>query len=154
MVDVSNMNNREQDQSPAFQNFKLILQQKMIKCESSRTAHVWIIYLKMFELVKQFIKAERTGNWALHLKTTMEMLPFFAATGHNNYLKSSHIYLQTMLNLKNTNPFVYELFENGFHVIRRSERHWAGLSSDLVKEQELMRTMKSSGVLIIISSFI
>lgn len=148
------MNSSELEKSPAFQKFKLLLPQKMMECESSRTAHLWIIYLKMFELVKQFIKAERTGNWALHLKTTMEMLPFLAAAGHNNYLKSSYIYLQNMLDLKNTNPSVYELFEIGFHVIRRYQRFWAGLSSDLVIEQELMWTMKSSGMLIIISSFI
>ena len=62
----------------------------------------------MFEKAKQFIKAERTGNWGLHFKATMEMMSFFAAAGHNNYLKSSHVYLQNMLDLKNTNPSLHE----------------------------------------------
>ena len=34
---------------------------------------------------------------------------------------------------------------NGFHVIRRSNHFWAGLSSDLVIEQTLMRSLKSTG---------
>ena len=42
-------------------------------------------------------------------------------------------------------PEVYQHFQNGLHVIRRSERYWAGLSTDLVIEQVLMRSMKTSG---------
>ena len=37
------------------------------------------------------------------------------------------------------------MFQNGYHVIRRSDRYWAGLSSDLIKEQVLMRNLKTSG---------
>ena len=40
---------------------------------------------------------------------------------------------------------VYQKFEEGFHVVRRSDRLWAGLSVDLAFEQVLMRSMKTSG---------
>ena len=40
---------------------------------------------------------------------------------------------------------MYQHFQAGLHVVRRSDRHWAGLSSDLVIEQVLMRSMKTSG---------
>ena len=40
---------------------------------------------------------------------------------------------------------MYKHFKDGLHVIRRSDRHWAGPSSDLVIEQVLMRSMKTSG---------
>jgi hypothetical protein len=36
-------------------------------------------------------------------------------------------------------------FEEGYHVVRRSDRLWAGLSVDLIIEQVLMRSMKTSG---------
>ncbi len=35
--------------------------------------------------------------------------------------------------------------DEGFRVIRRSNRLWAGLSSDLIIEQVLMRSLKTSG---------
>ena len=35
--------------------------------------------------------------------------------------------------------------EKGYHTVRRSERYWAGLWSDLVIEQVLMRSVKSRG---------
>jgi len=40
---------------------------------------------------------------------------------------------------------VYQKLIDGFHVVRTSERKWAGLSTDLVLEQVLIRSMKMSG---------
>ncbi|KAG0706705.1 hypothetical protein GWK47_024292 [Chionoecetes opilio] len=50
-----------------------------------------------------------------------------------------------MEGLPTSHPEVYQKFSEGFHVIRRSDRYWAGLSTDLVIEQVLMRSMKTSG---------
>ena len=71
------------------------------------------------------------------------MLPFYAAAGHNLYAKSVYIYLQQMRDHSSKHADVLELFKNGFHVICRSDRFWAGLSSDLVIEQVLMKSVKS-----------
>ena len=37
----------------------------------------------MLGILRKFVKAEITGNWMLHLQTVTDMLPRFAATGHN-----------------------------------------------------------------------
>jgi hypothetical protein len=50
-----------------------------------------------------------------------------------------------MLTLKEKFPYIYEKFLNGLHVVRRSDRYWAGLSPDQVIEQVLMRSVKSNG---------
>ena len=50
-----------------------------------------------------------------------------------------------MANLKVEHPDVQQRFDDGFRVIRRSDRLWAGLSSDLIIEQALMRSLKTSG---------
>ena len=113
--------------------------------EGCRTAQLWLQYMYTIEILKRFIASERTGNWNGHLCALQQMLPYFAATGHNLYLKSAYIYIQKMLDLANTDPDVYEAFCSGYHVIRRSDRYWAGLSSDLVIEQVLMRSVKSVG---------
>lgn len=62
--------------------------------------------MDMIDILRRFIKAERTGNWELHLQTAKDMLPYFAASGHNLYVKSSRVYLQQMDNLK-TLDFIY-----------------------------------------------
>ena len=52
-----------------------------------------------------------------------------------------------MANLPNDHPVVHQHFVEGLHVARRSDRAWAGLSTDLMIEQVLMCSMKTSGCL-------
>ena len=56
------------DLTDATQSKKKIL-------ETSRTAKLWLQYMHLIDLLKKFIRAERTGNWQLHLKTLESMLP-------------------------------------------------------------------------------
>ena len=42
-------------------------------------------------------------------------------------------------------PDVHKQFTQGMQVIRRSDHVWAGLSNDLVIEQVLMRSLKTTG---------
>lgn len=42
---------------------------KRKELEVSRTASLWMRYSEMVIILKRFIKAERTGNWELHLQT-------------------------------------------------------------------------------------
>ncbi|KAG1685236.1 hypothetical protein GQR58_009169 [Nymphon striatum] len=50
-----------------------------------------------------------------------------------------------MLELEDTQPDVYNKFLSGLFVVRRSDRFWVGLPTDLVIEQTLMRTIKTTG---------
>lgn len=77
-----------------FTKFTVDLKQR------SPTARYWVQYFFMVELIKNFVQAERTANWDMHLQTLYEMLPFYHASGHNNYAKSVHLYLQEMSDLK------------------------------------------------------
>ena len=72
----------------------------------------------------RFIRAEREGNWILHLDSVVSMLPYFHAAGHIIYAKSAHLYAQDMCTLGSLLPSnVYENFTaKGFFTIRRSDR--------------------------------
>ena len=73
------------------------------------------------------------------------MLPYFVASGHRLYAKSAYVYLQMMTALPETHPDVQKKFEEGFHVVRRSNRYWAGMSTDRIIEHVLMRSVKTHG---------
>ena len=103
--------------------------------------------MDMVDILRKSIKAERTGHWAKHLESLSEMLPYMATSGHILYTKSAQLYLQSMVRLESEHPVVYQKLIGGFHVVRRSDRKWAGLSTDFVIEQVLMRSMKTSGSL-------
>ena len=111
----------------------------------SRTARLWVLYLDYISVLKQFILAERTSNWLLHLESTKNMLNLFAATGHLNYAKSARFYLQQMLSLPQTHPWLYNQFFKGLHTARRNTSFWSGLWTDLTIEQTMMRSIKSRG---------
>ena len=101
--------------------------------------------MKMVEICLQFLKAEHTGDWQLHLDMSHMMLPYFAALGHFHYQKSMYLYLQTVSQIHVSRPGLHKHFMNGLHVICRSDHFWAGLSPDIVIEQVLMRSLKTSG---------
>ena len=74
------------------------------------TAALWIQYLEIIDIYRQFVFAERTGNWELSLQSIHEMLPYFAAAGHNLYLKSVYHYLETMKKLPESHPSISKWF--------------------------------------------
>ena len=117
----------------------------LLSCES-RTAKLWILYINYIETVRLYIRAERTSDWELHLHATGKMLNLFAATGHIHYAKSCRMYLQTMLELPSKHPWLHEQFAvKKLFTVRRSQRYWAGLWTDLTIEQVLMRSLKNRG---------
>ena len=83
--------------------------------------------MEYVDVVKEFLFVESTSNWYLHLQAKQKIMNLFAATGHVNYARSSRMYVQEMLSLPNTNPWLSEQFEEGRHAVRRSGRYWAGL---------------------------
>ena len=99
----------------------------------------------MVSILLRFIKADRMANWKLHLQTVHDMFPYFAASGHSLYVKSAYVYLQIMLLLPETHPDAHRRFMEGYHVVRRSDMFWAGLSTKLIIKQVLMRCIKTHG---------
>lgn len=132
--------------SDCIRKIKLALDTEKSKLsENSKTSQLWMQYLWMLEVARELIMSDRSGSWKMHLHAIADCLPIFAAAGHSNYLKSAYLYLQKMTELETESPLVYQKFEMGYHVIRRSNQFWAGLGSDLVIEQTLMRSLKSTG---------
>ena len=120
--------------------------EKRKSCKAvSRTVALWLQYLDMLDIVRGFLKAERRGNWEMHVQAVSQMLPYFAASGHNHYMQSASLYLQSIKNLNVEHPDVYKAFATGYHVVRRGDRYWACLSTDLIIEQVLMRSLKTTG---------
>ena len=48
----------------------------------ARTGSLWLKMMQIAALIRMFIIIECTANWHLHLKSTHDMLPYFAAAGN------------------------------------------------------------------------
>uniref|UniRef100_K1PS75 Uncharacterized protein n=1 Tax=Magallana gigas TaxID=29159 RepID=K1PS75_MAGGI len=122
---------------PVFTALEKRIRDKTKKIKQSRTAKLWLLFSEMVAILKRFLVAERTGDWQLHLSTLQEMLPYYAAAGHNLYAKSVYLYLSQMQDIDRVHSEVYNHFMEGNHVLRRTDRCWSGLSTDLIIEQVL-----------------
>lgn len=56
--------------------------------KQSKTAKLWVdVFIKPVLLMMNFIRAEREGDWLLHLATFRDMIPYYFAAGHMNYAR-------------------------------------------------------------------
>ena len=111
----------------------------------------WDEYGCMVTSLLQFLKAERTGNWRLHLSSVAAMLPHFFAMDRQNYSRYLPVYLAYMQRLEVTHPEVYNEFAAGNHSISRTGQPFSQVSTDMAPEQSINADSKSSGGVIGIS---
>lgn len=115
--------------------------------ERSRTAKLWLQYCNNVSIMLDFVRAERTGDWELHLFCVLSMLCVLHAAGHIHYAKSALIYLQKVSKLKSilSEEEWVRFVRLGFFTIRRTDKPFNGVWTDMTIEQVLMRAMKVSG---------
>ena len=58
----------------------------------------------MVSLLMGFIRADREGNWELHLEMFAKMLPWFALYDHTDYARWGPVYFADMTNLQSIAP--------------------------------------------------
>lgn len=104
---------------------------------SSPTSKLWLENLvKPVFIMMVFVRAEREGEWPLHLWAMQEMLLYFFAAGHHNYARYGLYYLRSMERLHGN---VLEKFIKGEHVMRHKKGLWNGIWSDMYIETTFMR---------------
>ena len=99
-------------------------------------------------MLKDLIRADREGNWSLHLYTVQRLLPLFAVFDQSIYLCLCSLYLEDMLKLEETAPEVYTQFLDGNLVVKRTPGLFKAVGADMCLEQIINRSQKcSSGII-------
>ena len=111
----------------------------------------WEEYGTMVDLVLQLIKAERTGNWKLHLCAVAVMVPYFFAMDRYNYSCWLPVYLSDIKQLETKHPRVHREFMNGNHVVSRSSNPFSQVSTNMALEQSINADSKAKGGIVGIS---
>ena len=67
---------------------------------ASKTSKLWVdCLLKPVFIMMMYVRAEREGDWPLHLVAVKQMLPYFFAASHVNYARYGLYYLRSMESL-------------------------------------------------------
>lgn len=107
------------------------------KSAASPTSKQWVENLiKPVLIMMMFTRAEREGDWLLHLWAVKAMLPYFFAARHFNYAKYGLLYYREMEKLPQ--PLLAQ-FLKGEHVTRHHSGIWNGIWTDMLIETTFMR---------------
>ena len=60
--------------------------------------------MEMVEIMLDFIRAYRIGDWKLHLQTFAKMLPWFSTYNHLNCARWAPVYYADMQSLEQSAP--------------------------------------------------
>lgn len=104
----------------------------------------WREYMEMVSILMGFLRAEREGNWELHLESFSKMLPWFAVCDHTNYSRWGPVYFADMVQLPATAPEVHSEFVAGRFSVKRSGRKFSQISTDQALEH-VNKVAKISG---------
>ena len=107
----------------------------------------WLNYMKMVSILLQFIRAEREGNWPLHLTSFSRMLPWFALYNHTNYSQWGPVYLADMHQLPQE---IHQLFLDGKFSVKKTRKRFCRVSVDQALEH-VNKVAKISGGIVGIS---
>ena len=103
----------------------------------------------MILLLLEFIRAEREGDWELHLKVTTKMNPYFFAMDRMNYSRWLPVYIMDMRNLQEKALDVYNEFLRGNHTVSRStSQSFNQVWTDMALEQSINLDSKAKGGII------
>ena len=103
---------------------------------AGKTQKLWIHYHNHVQLLKDFIRAERTSNYRLHLSIIAKMMPVLASAGHGQYAKAVRLTLEMTLQFgEPENAF---FFGSGHHTVKYNDAEWAGIWTDLTIEQTIL----------------
>ena len=106
----------------------------------------WMNYMEMVSILFYFIRAEREGNWELHLVSFARMLPWFALYNHTNYARWGPVYLADMRQLATSTPEVYEHLQDGMLSVKRTDSKFSRVSVDQALEHVNKVSKVSGGI--------
>ena len=102
---------------------------------TSKMFALWGEYGEMVKLLLQFVKAERTRNWELHLLSVSAMVPQFFVLDMQNYARWLPVYIMDMRQLATKHLQVHQEFANGYHAVSHSGKPFAQVWTDMALEQ-------------------
>ena len=117
------------------------------------TASVWCSFLHMVQILLDFARSVKLGDWNLHLQSTENMLPWMFGYDRPNYARFLIYYLVTMQKLPETHPAIHQQFEQGNFSVRRQHGKFNKIPSDQAIEQTINKDQKCAGGTIGYSTF-
>ena len=142
------VSHKKKDESKKYlQEFRLLSPNlieefnKFISARSkiSETFHYWDNFVKMVSSLLDLVRADREGNWNLHISAVKEIMPMFIIFDRTNYTRWCSVYLEDMQKLPEIAPDVYKAFMDGKFSVKRTPGEFNSAGTDMCLEQTINR---------------
>ena len=118
----------------------------ILRNDSGHLATFWMMYVDMVEILLGLIRADREGDWHLHLACIRDMIPWCFAMDKTNYSRYLPVYYAQMTQLDKTCPDLHAHFMNGgFSVQLRQANPFAKIAIDQTVEETVNKDTQTSG---------
>ena len=109
----------------------------------------WNSYLDMVQILRDFAKSIKNGDWDLHMFASEKMLHWYHSYDHYNYARHFSYYWASQQALAGKHSSIFTRFKEGDFSIRRSKGKFNKVSPDKVIEQTINKDQKGPSNLII-----
>lgn len=117
--------------------------------ERSKAFCYWSTFLyKLFPILRDILRADREGNWKLHMSAFQRALPLFFSFGKINYARWGSVYYEDCLKLEESHPNVFESFLRGGFVVQIGEKNFSSVGMDQGLEMCYNKPAKGQGGII------
>ena len=110
-------------------------------------------FVEMVQILLDFIKSTRIGDWPLHMQASERILKWFFAYDNPNYSRHFTCYWATQQKFKETHPKIYDQFILGNYSVKKTDGSFNKLPLDQVIEQTINKKQKGAGGIIGINTF-
>ena len=102
-----------------------------------KTAQFWIGYTEWIHLYHEYRRSIRIGDFDLYVYCLPKFASLFFALNHQKYARWLVRYHDNLLKLSETHPEVYKDFQEGCFAIKRTQKDFSVLPTDLTFEQTI-----------------
>ena len=111
--------------------------------KTSQTYFYYYNVILMIRTLRDFLRADRSGDFFLHIDSVKKLLPLFLIMDRTHYTRWCTIYLNDILGLEKNYPEIYKEFVSGKFAIKFSDIPFSSSALDQRLEQTVNKSKKS-----------
>lgn len=102
-------------------------------------------YVDIVEVLLGLIRADREGNWSLHLAHIQNIIPWCFAMDKTDYSRCLPVYFNHMSHLEQSSPDLYSHFEKGGFSAQPPRNPFGTIPIDQTLEETVNKDTQTSG---------
>ena len=102
-----------------------------------KTAQYWMTYCQIVDLIHLMQRVIKSNDIPLYSYALFQTIPIFFTTNQHNYARWMSLYALDLFNIKQENPVISQMLQNGGFNVNRTGNAFEELGVDMVLKQSI-----------------